>query len=131
MSATATTESKPLLMRGREVCAALAISRWTLQRYVQAGLVRTVKPLGQIRFLAADVLRLAEPQVQETLAMMRPGEAARMLGLSAQSIERMSRSGKLRSVRTPGGHLRVATADVESVLSQQGLRHGNAGSVAE
>ncbi len=121
------TRQMPLLMRAKEACRALAISRWTLQRYVRAGLIRTVKPLGQVRFVADDVCKLADPDRQQ--GMLRPSEAGELLGVGAAAVRRMADSGKIRSMRTPGGQLRVAADDVESFLERQGVRH--VGSVSQ
>ena len=40
-------------------------------------------------------------------------EAARVLGVSAPTVKRMSADGKLDSFRTPGGHLRITAESVE------------------
>jgi len=42
-------------------------------------------------------------------------EAARMLGVDARTIRRMCAEGRLQSFVTPGGHRRVALADIESI----------------
>ena len=44
--------------------------------------------------------------------MLRPGEVARLFGVSAETVGRWVRAGKLRAVRTPGGQLRFRESDV-------------------
>ena len=46
------------------------------------------------------------------------GEAARMLGVSVETIRRWDAAGRLRSTRTLGGQRRFARADVERAMTQ-------------
>lgn len=115
------TESK--LMRAGEACRALAISRYTLKRYVEAGLIRTVNPLGQLRFLTEDVLKVASPEHQAATEVLLPIAAGKLLGVSARTVIRMCDRGRLRSVRSPGGRLRVIAVDVTRLLKEKGVQH--------
>jgi len=45
------------------------------------------------------------------------GVAARLLGLSDNTVRRMIRAGKLASWRTPGGHRRLDLSDVTAARS--------------
>jgi len=42
-------------------------------------------------------------------------EAARLLGIDARTVRRMCAEGRLQSFVTPGGHRRVALADIEAI----------------
>jgi excisionase family DNA binding protein len=48
-------------------------------------------------------------------AMLHPGEAARILGVSYGVLRRMAESGRLVSLQTLGGHRRYRTDDVLAV----------------
>jgi len=57
-----------------------------------------------------------KPQVQPHL--LTPGEVALLLRVDPKTVTRWARSGILRSVRTPGGHRRYATRDVEALAGK-------------
>jgi excisionase family DNA binding protein len=46
------------------------------------------------------------------LGLMTPGEVAAVLHVDANTVARWSDHGKLRAVRTPGGHRRYYAAEV-------------------
>lgn len=46
------------------------------------------------------------------LGLMTPGEVAAVLHVDANTVARWSDNGKLRAVRTPGGHRRYFTTEV-------------------
>ena len=46
------------------------------------------------------------------------GEAADALGVSASTLRRWTESGRIRAVRTPGGHRRFATAEVSRLSAE-------------
>ncbi|MDP9334966.1 MAG: helix-turn-helix domain-containing protein [Actinomycetota bacterium] len=48
--------------------------------------------------------------------MLTPAEAARRLGVTANTVTRWSRAGKLAAVHTVGGHRRFRCSEVERVL---------------
>jgi excisionase family DNA binding protein len=50
---------------------------------------------------------------------MTPGEVAAVLHVDANTIARWADSGKLRAVRTPGGHRRYYTSDVLDLLRRR------------
>ena len=43
------------------------------------------------------------------------GEAAKILGVSIETLRRWDRAGKLNSIRTPGGQRRFALSEIERV----------------
>lgn len=49
--------------------------------------------------------------------LMTPGEVAQLLRVSPKTVSRWASTGRLRSVRTPGGHRRFYTADVRALLA--------------
>jgi excisionase family DNA binding protein len=46
------------------------------------------------------------------LGLMTPGEVAAILHVDANTVARWSNDGKLRAVRTPGGHRRYYAVEV-------------------
>lgn len=54
--------------------------------------------------------------------LLTPREAARMLGISYPTIKNWILSGKLKTVRTPGGHHRLTTANLRPFLEADGQR---------
>lgn len=54
--------------------------------------------------------------------MLTPREAARLLGISYPAIKQWILSGKLLTVRTPGGHHRLAAATLEPFLRKDAER---------
>ena len=44
------------------------------------------------------------------------GEAARLLGISVDTVREMENSGQIRALRTAGGHRRFRVEDVEALL---------------
>ena len=46
-------------------------------------------------------------------------EARERLGVSPATIRRWARTGKIRAIRTPGGHFRFDSATIEALASQE------------
>ena len=44
--------------------------------------------------------------------LMRPDEVAAVFGVTTKTVGRWARSGTLRSVRTPGGHMRFYASEI-------------------
>lgn len=53
---------------------------------------------------------------------LTPREASRMLGISYPTIKNWILSGKLKTVRTPGGHHRLTVASLKPFLNADGSR---------
>jgi len=56
--------------------------------------------------------------------LIKPSDAARMLGISYPTIKQWIYQGKLRTVRTPGGHHRVPRAELDKYLHRAGEKPG-------
>lgn len=124
---TGTTTTAPKLMRAKEACDLLGISRWTLIVLAKSKVVRTVKVSRQNRYLTADVMAMVDPNNERSVELISPIKAAQMFGgVSARTITRMADAGQLRFVVTPGGHRRVYLEDVTKLAASQGRRAAKA-----
>jgi molybdopterin-binding protein len=57
-----------------------------------------------------------------TNPMLTPREAARLLGVSYPSIKQWILTGKLKTVKTPGGHHRIAQSTLKPFLEKDKTR---------
>src|ERR1035438_7671343 len=57
-----------------------------------------------------------------TNSMLTPREAARLLGVSYPSIKQWILTGKLKTVKTPGGHHRIAQSTLKPFLEKDRTR---------
>ncbi|MEC8193414.1 MAG: helix-turn-helix domain-containing protein [Myxococcota bacterium] len=55
--------------------------------------------------------------------LLNPRQAARLLGVHAASVKRWSDQGRLRCIRTAGGHRRFLRRDVEALRTPPSARH--------
>lgn len=51
--------------------------------------------------------------------LLRPQDVAKLLGVDARTVSRWAREGKLRSIRTIGGHRRYYREDFEAFIPPQ------------
>jgi excisionase family DNA binding protein len=49
---------------------------------------------------------------------MTPSEVARLFRVDPKTVTRWSKTGRLRSIRTLGGHRRFRKADVDALLEE-------------
>ena len=56
--------------------------------------------------------------------LIKPRDAARLLGISYPTLKQWIYHGKLRTVRTPGGHHRVHRAELDKYLHRAGEKPG-------
>ena len=54
--------------------------------------------------------------------LLTPREASRMLGISYPTIKKWILDGKLKTVRTPGGHHRLTATSLRPFLQADGMR---------
>jgi excisionase family DNA binding protein len=59
-----------------------------------------------------------QPQaaVGAPVALLSPGEVARLFAVNPKTVSRWARDGKISSVRTPGGHRRYLASEIEALL---------------
>lgn len=55
--------------------------------------------------------------------LLKPREAARLLGVSYPTIKQWILSGKLRSIQTPGGHHRISESSLRPFLARDKEKH--------
>jgi molybdopterin-binding protein len=56
--------------------------------------------------------------------VLRPKDAARMLGISYSTLKLWIYAGKLRAVKTPGGHYRIPVSSLDRFLHRAGKATG-------
>jgi excisionase family DNA binding protein len=57
-------------------------------------------------------MRLAEDE------LLTPTEVARLFRVDPKTVTRWATAGKIRSIRTPGGHRRFYRSDVDTLLNK-------------
>src|ERR1700758_3409183 len=67
------------------------------------------------------IMHLAEQTVQKLLP---PREAANILGISYPTLKQWIYHGKIKSVKTPGGHHRVPESEIDRMFPKK-LNHGD------
>jgi excisionase family DNA binding protein len=111
------------LISSNDLADRLGVSRATVARAVARGrfMPALVTPGGHRRFLLEDVAGLESPLPVTGRSLVGSAEAARILGVSQQTLNRTVRIGRLRpSAITPGGHRRFAVSDLEAWQSARG-----------
>jgi excisionase family DNA binding protein len=101
------------LLSSNDLAQRLGISRATVLRAVARGLLKPalVTPGGHRRFLPDDVEGLENRLAHNEL--IGSSEAARILGVSQQTLNRAVRNGSVRpAVVTPGGHRRFTSSAI-------------------
>ena len=53
--------------------------------------------------------------------LLTPGEVGRLFRVDPKTVTRWAQEGKIRSIRTLGGHRRYRKVDVQAALDQEGL----------
>jgi excisionase family DNA binding protein len=96
----------------------MGVSRATILRAVARGLLKptAVTPGGHRRFLPEDAEALAASGKRGG-GLVSSKEAARLLGVSQQTVNRAVREGRLRPAAvTPGGHRRFSPSEIYEAL---------------
>ena len=108
------------MITSNELATRLGVSRATVIRAVARGLLKptAVTPGGHRRFLPEDLEGLAPSGKRGGLVTSK--EAARLLGVSQQTVNRAVREGRLRPAAvTPGGHRRFSPSAIYDSLYAQ------------
>ncbi|HEY4889627.1 MAG TPA: helix-turn-helix domain-containing protein [Candidatus Dormibacteraeota bacterium] len=104
------------LISSNDLADRLGVSRATVLRAVARGLFRpaVVTPGGHRRFLPEDIEGFGGLEGRFRRAdLVSSKEAARLLGVSQQTVNRAVREGRLRPAAvTPGGHRRFAVSEL-------------------
>jgi len=56
-------------------------------------------------------------QIDPTERLMTPGEVAALFRVDPKTVTRWAAAGRIRRVRTPGGHSRFPESDVRALLA--------------
>ena len=56
-------------------------------------------------------------QRQESEPLLTPGEVATMFRVDPKTVTRWAKTGRLTSIRTPGGHRRYRQTEVRALLT--------------
>jgi excisionase family DNA binding protein len=105
------------LLSSNDLADRLGISRASVLRAVSRGQLKPalVTPGGHRRFLPEDGDWLGRQSAEgdRNDQLIGSSAAARLLGISQQTLNRAVRKGRLRpAVVTPGGHRRFAISDI-------------------
>lgn len=52
-------------------------------------------------------------------ALLTPGEVARLFKVNPKTVTRWAKTGKIASIKTPGGHKRFRKSDVAKFLESE------------
>jgi excisionase family DNA binding protein len=55
--------------------------------------------------------------VEPDEALMTPREVAAMFRVDSKTVARWAKAGKLKCVRTPGGHRRYKVSEIQALIS--------------
>jgi excisionase family DNA binding protein len=105
------------LISSNDLADRLGVSRATVLRAVARGRLKPalVTPGGHRRFRAQEVEELGGRLAGDGLSreLIGSSEAARLLGVSQQTLNRAVRDGRVRpAIVTPGGHRRFQSSDL-------------------
>jgi excisionase family DNA binding protein len=54
----------------------------------------------------------------DTSGLMTPAEVAALFGVNPKTVQRWAQTGRLSSIKTPGGHRRYRAAEVYALLAE-------------
>jgi excisionase family DNA binding protein len=103
------------LISSNDLATRLGVSRTTVLRAVARGLLQpaVVTPGGHHRFLP-------DMATGGLTDLITSREAARLLGISQQTLNRAVREGRLQPAAvTPGGHRRFAASEIAAISNQR------------
>ncbi|MEO7125626.1 MAG: BldC family transcriptional regulator [Nakamurella sp.] len=61
---------------------------------------------------------MSDETVPATERLLTPGEVAEMFRVDPKTVTRWASSGRIGSIRTPGGHRRFKEAEVKALLAK-------------
>jgi excisionase family DNA binding protein len=64
--------------------------------------------------------------MSETKELMTPTEVGKALRVDAKTVTRWAERGLIRSIKTPGGHVRLYAADVKAIVNGETDEEGDA-----
>jgi excisionase family DNA binding protein len=56
---------------------------------------------------------------EDTSGLMVPSEVADLFGVDSKTVTRWAKSGRLASIKTPGGHRRYRRVDVLALFAER------------
>ncbi len=66
----------------------------------------------------------ATPKLHGRGRLLTPGEVAELFRVDRKTASRWAASGRLASIRTPGGHRRFFEADIRALLAEESAAAG-------
>lgn len=109
------------LQSGSPEAVAEAIKR-KVTRPVQGRTNKCMKSYYNGGFNQGESVFLMEGTSMQRAALMPPREAARILGISYPTLKQWIYRGKIRTMKTPGGHHRVPESEIDRMIPKELVR---------
>lgn len=110
-----------LQQRGPLEAVAVAIKRRVTRR-VKACTNKCMKSYYNDGSDQGESANLLEGTSMQRAALMPPREAARILGISYPTLKQWIYRGKIRTMKTPGGHHRVPESEIDRMIPKELVR---------
>ena len=95
----------------------LGVSKDTLRRWGKSGRIESIRTSGGHRRYTKSSLLSAKKNTfkksKDTLKTIT--ETSKLLGVNKDTLRRWEKTGRIQSIRTPGGHRRYSTKSIENV----------------
>ncbi len=105
----------------------LGISKDTLRRWEKSGRIQSTRTPGGHRRYTKSTLLMAKRNVfkksKDTLKSI--SETSKILGVNKDTLRRWEKTGRIQSIRTPGGHRRYSSNSIKNILLFLHLQHQN------
>src|SRR5579859_8240002 len=88
-------------------------------RPVQAHTNKCMKSYYNGGFNQGESASITEGTSMQRAALMPPREAARILGISYPTLKQWIYRGKIRTMKTPGGHHRVPESEIDRMIPKK------------
>lgn len=114
------TPAESNLLTVKQASSLLDVSPDTLRRLDKKGQVKPKRGVNGERLYSADDVSLLKQILKKPVGEKAYGikEAAAVLGVSAQSIRRWERQGKIKTSRTPGGQRFFTLKDIQALQNR-------------